>query len=136
MLTLSEVLRRRVESSFGQYKNMKRIRELEGEVSAFEAQAAAVAVERARCGVDRVAERARQHRCRRQLRAMAEREIGAGWAGERQQTIARLDEDSRVAERLDRVDRLESIRPSTARGERAIAGAVHDAALLARQLGE
>jgi superfamily II RNA helicase len=45
-----EVLRRRVESSFGQYQNLKRIRELEGEVAALEAQAKPVVEYAAPCG--------------------------------------------------------------------------------------
>ena len=45
-----DVLRRRVESSFGQYQNLKRIRELEGEVAALEAQAKPVVEYAAPCG--------------------------------------------------------------------------------------
>ena len=45
-----EALRRRVESSFGQYQNLKRIRELEAEVTALEAHVGSVKEYSAPCG--------------------------------------------------------------------------------------
>src|SRR5204862_206460 len=45
-----EALRRRIESSFGQYQNLKRIRELEGEVRSLEAALAEVKRYAAPCG--------------------------------------------------------------------------------------
>src|SRR5712692_5509428 len=45
-----DVLRRRIESSFGQYQNLKRVRELEAEVLSLEAQLAALERYEAPCG--------------------------------------------------------------------------------------
>src|SRR5207253_11290027 len=71
-----DVLRRRVESSFGQYQNLKRIRELETEVVALEAQAATVSEYAAPCG-----EFERIGRYRRAREEMEQRRQAAGRGG-------------------------------------------------------
>ena len=73
-----DVLRRRVESSFGQYQNLKRIRELEAEVAAPEAQAATVQEYEAPCG-----EFERIGRYRRAREEMEQRRQAAGRGGRR-----------------------------------------------------
>jgi ATP-dependent RNA helicase HelY len=73
-----EVLRRRIESSFGQYQNLKRIRELEAEVTALEAQATAVREYAAPCG-----EFERIGRYRRARQEVEERRQAAGRGGRR-----------------------------------------------------
>ena len=73
-----EVLRRRIESSFGQYQNLKRIRELEAEVTALESQAAAVREYAAPCG-----EFERIGRYRRARQEVEERRQAAGRGGRR-----------------------------------------------------
>src|SRR5205085_11918003 len=73
-----DVLRRRVESSFGQYQNLKRIRELEAEVTALEAQAATVREYEAPCG-----DFPRIGRYRRAREEMEQRRQAAGRGGRR-----------------------------------------------------
>jgi superfamily II RNA helicase len=73
-----DVLRRRIESSFGQYQNLKRIRELEAEVTALEAQATAVREYAAPCG-----EFERIGRYRRARQEVEERRQAAGRGGRR-----------------------------------------------------
>jgi superfamily II RNA helicase len=73
-----DVLRRRIESSFGQYQNLKRIRELEGEVTALEAQASTVREYAAPCG-----EFERIGRYRRAREEVEQRRLAAGRGGRR-----------------------------------------------------
>ena len=73
-----DVLRRRVEASFGQYQNMKRIRELEAEVAALEAQADVTGEYAAPCG-----EFERIGRYRRARQEVEERRQAAGRGGRR-----------------------------------------------------
>jgi superfamily II RNA helicase len=73
-----ETLRRRIESSFGQYQNMKRIRELEAEVAAIEAQTVGVREYAAPCGdFDRIG------RYRRAREDVEQRRQAAGRGGRR-----------------------------------------------------
>jgi superfamily II RNA helicase len=73
-----DVLRRRVESSFGQYQNLKRIRELEAEVRALEAHASTVTEYEAPCG-----DFPRIGRYRRAREEVEERRRAAGRGGRR-----------------------------------------------------
>ena len=73
-----EVIRRRVESSFGQYQNLKRIRELETEVTALQAQAATATEYAAPCG-----EFERIGRYRRAREEVEQRRQAAGRGGRR-----------------------------------------------------
>jgi superfamily II RNA helicase len=87
-----DVLRRRVESSFGQYQNLKRIRELETEVVALEAQAATVSEYAAPCG-----EFERIGRYRRAREEMEQRRQAAGRGGRRGERSVIEAEPGRLA---------------------------------------
>jgi len=87
-----EVLRRRVESSFGQYQNLKRIRELEAEVAALEAQAAPALQYAAPCGeFDRIG------RYRHARQEVEERRLAAGRGGRRGERAVIEAEPGRLA---------------------------------------
>src|SRR5712692_10033499 len=87
-----DVLRRRVESSFGQYQNLKRIRELETEVVVLEAQAATVRAYEAPCG-----EFERIGRYRRAREEMEQRRQAAGRGGRRGERSVIEAEPGRLA---------------------------------------
>jgi superfamily II RNA helicase len=87
-----EALRRRVESSFGQYQNMKKIRELETEVTALEAQAGPVREYAAPCG-----EFERIGRYRRAREEVEQRRQAAGRGGRRGERGAVEAEPGRLA---------------------------------------
>ncbi|HYE92329.1 MAG TPA: hypothetical protein VEA38_14970, partial [Terriglobales bacterium] len=87
-----EVLRRRVESSFGQYQNLKKIRELEAEVTALEAQAAPALQYAAPCGdFDRIG------RYRQARQEVEERRLAAGRGGRRGERAVIEAEPGRLA---------------------------------------
>jgi superfamily II RNA helicase len=87
-----EVLRRRVESSFGQYQNLKRIRELEAEVTVLQAQAAAASTYTAPCGEFERIGRYRRAREEAELRRQA-----AGRGGRRGERSVIEAEPGRLA---------------------------------------
>jgi superfamily II RNA helicase len=87
-----DVLRRRVESSFGQYQNMKRIRQLEAEVTALEAQAKTVSEYAAPCG-----DFPRIGRYRRAREEVEERRRAAGRGGRRGERSVIEAEPGRLA---------------------------------------
>ena len=87
-----DVLRRRVESSFGQYQNLKRIRELEAEVRVLEGQAAAVTEYAAPCG-----DFPRIGRYRRAREEVEERRRAAGRGGRRGERSVIEAEPGRLA---------------------------------------
>src|SRR6058998_492014 len=76
-----EALRRRIESSFGQYQNLKRIRELEGEVRSLEAALAEVKRYAAPCGD--FARIGRYRRARQEVEARRQALGRGGRRGER-----------------------------------------------------
>jgi superfamily II RNA helicase len=76
-----ETLRRRVESSFGQYQNLKRIRELEAEVTALSTAAAEAAAFLAPCG--EFARIGRYRRARQEAEARRQATGRGGRRGER-----------------------------------------------------
>jgi superfamily II RNA helicase len=87
-----EVIRRRVESSFGQYQNLKRIRELESEVTALQAQAATTTEYAAPCGeFDRIG------RYRRAREEVQQRRQAAGRGGRRGERTVIDAEPGRLA---------------------------------------
>jgi superfamily II RNA helicase len=87
-----EALRRRVEASFGQYQNLKRIRELEGEVATLETQAAAVSEYAAPCG-----DFPRIGRYRRAREEVEQRRQAAGRGGRRGERSVIEAEPGRLA---------------------------------------
>jgi superfamily II RNA helicase len=87
-----EVIRRRVESSFGQYQNLKRIRELEAEVTALQAQAATASEYAAPCG-----EFERIGRYRRAREEVEQRRQAAGRGGSRGERTVIDAEPGRLA---------------------------------------
>jgi len=87
-----EVLRRRVESSFGQYQNLKRIRELEAEVAALEAQTSTAREYAAPCG-----EFERIGRYRRAREEVEQRRQAAGRGGRRGERSVIEAEPGRLA---------------------------------------
>src|SRR6185436_6419640 len=77
----ADVIRRRIESSFGQYQNLKRIREMEAEIRALETGLEAARVYQAPCGdFPRIG---RYHRARQEVDARRQATGRGGRRGER-----------------------------------------------------
>ena len=87
-----EVLRRRVESSFGQYQNLRRIRDMEGEIRALEAAATAALAYEAPCG-----DFARIGRYRRARQEVEARRAALGRGGRRGERSPLEAEPGRLA---------------------------------------
>src|SRR5439155_1744866 len=92
-----EQLRRRIESSFGQYQNLKRIRDVEADVRALEAQLDELRRYPAPCGdFQRIG---RYRRARQEVEARRHA-LGRGGSGRGERTAAELERMS-VAELID-----------------------------------